>query len=632
MYIIAHGSLILALLTTIAGAGFACIEAWSGQDRTTPWLERAHLVSVLLMVLASSMLLRALVAHDFSLAYVAKFTDLSLPLTYTIAAFWAGQEGSLLFWALCMGLAVALFLYSRSYRELAPRTRQHFWLFYLPVQAFFLMLITYMSNPFAQTMVAPPDGQGLNPLLRNIGMALHPPLLFVGYALFTIPACLALASAFSGERKPWVEVTRNWLLPAWSLLTAGILLGGWWAYMELGWGGYWAWDPVENASLIPWFAATALVHTALLQRRFGVLPRTNVFLACLTLLLCIFATYLVRSGVVESLHAFGSGTVGRPLLLSILFGLALTLSVVTAIPRGDTPPLPELGSRQGAIVVCVWLLVALGAIVLLGTIWPVISQMWETKPVGLTQGFYNSVCLPLFTLLALLLAVAPWFGWRGGMERRWLTAIPVVVWLVALAVGLALGVRPVLAVAGVGAAAAVAATVIAQVILAPQVARTRGFWASHGSHLAFACIVMGVAVSGPFQKTLEVSLAPGEKVAFEGYEFRFDRLREFSTPEMKVQEAVVEVTRDGRSLGELKPQQRLYRNFDHPNSEVGILFSLGNELYSTIHDLNGDRAEPLKISINPMVNWVWIGSLGICLLPLLALRPRRANNVDANRN
>ncbi|HWR05143.1 MAG TPA: cytochrome c-type biogenesis CcmF C-terminal domain-containing protein [Humidesulfovibrio sp.] len=631
MYTIAHWSLILALLLSTAGAGFACVQAWSGQDRSAPWLERAHLVSVLLMVLASSMLLQALVGHDFSLAYVAKFTDRSLPLVYTVAAFWAGQEGSLLFWALCMGLAVAAFLYSRTYQELAPGTRQHFWLFYLPVQAFFLLLITGMSNPFAQSAAVPPDGQGLNPLLRNIGMALHPPLLFAGYALFTIPACLALASAFSGERKPWVEAARNWLLPGWSLLTAGILLGGWWAYMELGWGGYWAWDPVENASLIPWFAATALVHTALLERRFGVLPRTNVFLACLTLLLCIFATYLVRSGVVESLHAFGSGTVGRPLLLSLVFGLALSLAVITAMPRGSTPALAELGSRQGAMALSVWLLVALGAVVLLGTVWPVISQLWESKPVGLTKGFYNSVCLPLFTLLALLLAVTPWFGWRGGVERPRLAVIPVLVWLAAVGAGLWLGVRPLLAAAGVGAAAAVGATVLIQACLAPKLLRTRGFWASHGSHLAFACIVMGVAVSGPFQKTLEVPLSPGETVSFEGYEFRFDSVREITTPEMTAKEAVVEVTRDGKHLGELTPQQRLYRNYDHPNSEVSILFSLGNELYATIHDLDGDRVEPLKISINPMVNWVWIGSLAICLLPLLALR-RRAENSHAVKN
>ena len=629
MYFAAHWAMLLALLISIAAAGFACIEAWSGQDKTTSWLERSHLFAVLLLILASTMLLRALIGHDFSLAYVAKFTDTSLPLLYTIAAFWAGQEGSLLFWALTMGLAVVAFLYSKSYKELSPRTRLYFWMFYLPIQAFFLLLLTGMSNPFVALANPPADGQGLNPLLRNIGMALHPPLLFFGYAGFTIPACLALAFSLSGERKSWVNTAHNWTLFSWAFLTSGILLGGWWAYMELGWGGYWAWDPVENASLIPWFSATALLHTALLERRFGTLPRTNVFLACLTLLLCLFATYLVRSGVVESLHAFGAGSVGRPLILAIAFGMALSLVVVAAMPRGNAPALPQMGSRQGLMTVSVWLFIALGGIVLLGTIWPVINQLWEPKPMGMTKGFYNTICLPLFTGLAMLLAVAPWFGWRGSLEKPKMAAIPVAVWIGVLGVGLWLGIKPVLAVAGVGAAAAVAVSSVLLAFSIPKAVRSRSFWSSHGSHLGFACIVLGVAVSGPFQKSAEAPLSPGQSISLEGYEFTYTRMRQFKTSEISVDEAIVQVVKDGKIVGELTPQSRSYRNFDHPNSEVSVIFSLGNELYATIHDVKGELVSPLKVTINPMVNWVWIGSVIICLFPLLALRSRREKTAKA---
>ena len=624
MYLFAHGAMLFALLLSILGAGLACIEAWTERGKALPWLERLNMSSVILVAFASAILLRALVSRDFTLSYVTQYTDSTLPLFYTITAFWAGQAGSLLFWALVMGAASVLFLFSNTYQKLDPKTKLYFWMFFLPVQAFFLLLLTGPSSPFVTLVTPPVDGQGLNPLLRNFGMVLHPPLLFIGYAGFTIPACLALASTMTGERRLWVEGAHNWNVASWSLLTSGILLGGWWAYMELGWGGYWAWDPVENASLIPWFSATAFLHTSIIERRFGALPRTNVFLACLTLLLCIFATYLVRSGVVESLHAFGEGGVALPLILAISFGMVVSVAVALARPVGMVPSLPGLDSKQGMVVLLVWLLIALGAIVLMGTLWPVISQLWETNPVGVNQGFYNTICLPLFTAMAMLLALAPWLGWKGGFWKPKVAMIPVAAWICVFVIGFWLGVRPLLAVTAVGAAVAVAVSVVLLAVLQPKASRSRAFLSSHGSHLLFAVLVLGVAVSGPFQKTHEVPLSPGENFSFGGYLFEYTKLRTEKKPELAIEEAVITVSKDGKRLGELTPQRRLYRNYDHPNSEVSTLFSLGDELYATIHDIEGERVQPLKVSINPMVNWVWIGSLGITLLPLLAWRTRRA--------
>lgn len=623
MYLFAHGAMLFALLLSILGAGLACIEAWTARGKALPWLERLNMSSVILVAFASAILLRALVSRDFTLSYVTQYTDSTLPLFYTITAFWAGQAGSLLFWALVMGAASVLFLFSNTYQKLDPKTKLYFWMFFLPVQAFFLLLLTGPSSPFVTLVTPPVDGQGLNPLLRNFGMVLHPPLLFIGYAGFTIPACLALASTMTGERRLWVEGAHNWNVASWSLLTSGILLGGWWAYMELGWGGYWAWDPVENASLIPWFSATAFLHTSIIERRFGALPRTNVFLACLTLLLCIFATYLVRSGVVESLHAFGEGGVALPLILAISLGMVVSVAVALARPVGEGSSLPNLDSKQGMVVLLVWLLMLLGVIVLMGTLWPVISQLWETNPVGVNQGFYNTICLPLFTAMAMLLALAPWLGWKGGFWKPKVAMIPVAAWICVFVIGLWLGVRPLLAVTAVGAAVAVAVSVVLLAVLQPKASRSRAFLASHGSHLLFAVLVLGVAVSGPFQKTHEVPLSPGENFSFGGYLFEYTKLRTEKKPELAIEEAVITVSKDGKRLGELTPQRRLYRNYDHPNSEVSTLFSLGDELYATIHDIEGERVQPLKVSINPMVNWVWIGSLGITLLPLLAWRTRR---------
>ena len=570
--------------------------------------------------------------RDFSLSYVARYTDSTLSFFYTVTAFWAGQEGSLLFWALVIGLAGILFLYSAAYRNLSSRNQVFFWMFFMAVQAFFLLLLTSMSNPFVALDNPPADGQGLNPLLRNIGMILHPPLLFLGYAGFTIPACVALSSVVAGERQAWLAPARNWITASWVLLTAGILLGGWWAYMELGWGGYWAWDPVENASLVPWFAATALLHTTMVERKYGFLPRTNVFLACSTFLLCIFATYLVRSGVVNSLHAFGEGGVGGPLLFALLFGATVSLTVIFGMPRANGAELPQLGSRLGMIMLLIWLLLALCIVVLLGTLWPVISQLWEPNPKGVTQGFYNANCLPLFTVMAMLLTLAPWFGWQEGLWKPKAAIFPLATWAILFTIGFQSGVRPVLAVAGVASALSIVVSLFVLAFVQGKGARTRAFLAGHGSHLAFALIVLGVAVSGPFQETREIPLSPGESFKFGGYNFVYKELRQREEAELKIKEAVIEVAKDGKNLGELTPQQRLYRNYDHPNSEVSTLFSLGKELYATIHDVEGERVNPLKVSINPMVNWVWIGSLLLCFMPLLAWRTARVSGGKRNEN
>jgi len=304
--------------------------------------------------------------------------------------------------------------------------------------------------------------------------------------------------------------------------------------------------------------------------------------------------------------------------------VAVSLAVASAMPRAKAASLAVLGSRQGMIVLLVWLLVALAVVVLLGTIWPVISQLWESKPKGVNQGFYNTICLPLFTGMAMLLAVAPWLGWRGGLWKPKVALIPVAAWACVVGVGVGLGIKPMLAVAGVGAAAAVLVSLVLLAIVTPKAVRTRAFLSSHGSHMAFALIVLGVAVSGPFQTSREIPLSPGEGFSFGGYDFKYTGLRNEKSVEVAIDEAVIEVTKDGKRLGELTPQRRVYRNYDHPNSEVSTLFSLGEELYATIHDIEGERVQPLKVTINPMVNWVWIGSLGICLLPLLAWRTRRA--------
>lgn len=397
MYVFAYAMQLLALLCALGGGGMALLQLWQGRADSLRLIEKAHWVVTGGLLLASALLLHALYWHDFSLQYVASYTDLILPVFYRLTAFWAGQPGSMLFWALAVSLSGSIFACTRACRNLSPATKLWYWTFFYVIMAFFTLILTNWSNPFLMQTPAPADGNGLNPLLQNPGMIFHPPLLFLGYGGFTVPACLALAQALSRRGRcegPWFRLTRPFIILAWLFLTAGIVLGAWWAYMELGWGGYWAWDPVENASLIPWLIGTAALHTLIVEERRGKLGRVNVAMMALTTVSAFFATYLVRSGVIDSVHAFGDGSVGTPLTVFVLAGLAVTFWVACTAPR-EGKPLAGLDSREGFLTLVAWVLLALAAIILVATMWPVISKLWTTAPRGLDANFYNRVCLPL---------------------------------------------------------------------------------------------------------------------------------------------------------------------------------------------------------------------------------------------
>jgi len=624
MHLVGYFCLLFAMLASLVLAGAALFAAWTDRPELARLCEKGHLAAAALMTAASAVLLNALVARDFSFQYVASYTDSLLPMFYAVTAFWAGQAGSMLFWAWCVALMGAVFMGTRAYAGLAPATRAWYWALFLSVQAFFLVLLTGPANPFLALSPASAEGNGLNPLLRNPGMIFHPPLLFLGYAGFTIPACLGLASWAASEPTPWLGAGRPWALVSWVLLTAGIALGGWWSYMELGWGGYWAWDPVENASLIPWLSATAFLHTALIEDRRGALPRTNLFLMALTLLLCFFATYLVRSGIIDSLHAFGSGGMDVPLVSFLVLGLAASLLTLYAGQDPSARQLSGLASRQGVLVLAVWLLLAIGAVVMLGTMWPVISKLWSASPVGLDAGFYNKVCLPLFALLALFLAVCPWLGWKGGIHHAKWFYVVVGVFLGSAGVLFKQGVRlPVPLLAG-AAALAVAAGAVALLAADPAARRSRPSWGALGTHLGLALVVLGVAVSGPYKTETEATLTLDQPIHLGFYTLTLKGSSQTSSPAMAVFQARIKVERNGKPVGELTPERRMYRGFEQPFAEVSTIPGLGDEIYATVLAFQPDgKAVAVKASVNPLVNWIWIGSTVMCLLPFLGLTRRK---------
>ncbi len=623
MYLAAYICLLAAVLLSLAGSAIGAAQLWQGRTTELRWMERTQFFGSLCLMAASAVLLYALAASDFMVEYVASYTERALPLFYRVTAFWAGQAGSLLFWALMVSACGTAFLFTPTYRRLSEETRSWFLLFFLAVMAFFGFLLTTWSNPFLCVTPVPADGGGLNPLLQNPGMIFHPPLLFLGYGGFVIPGCLALAQALSSQKDAmhWLEAARPFTLTGWLFLTAGIVLGGWWAYMELGWGGYWAWDPVENASLLPWLIGTAALHTGLLELRRGKLHRVNIFLMGLTTVSAFFATYLVRGNVVNSVHAFGDGGVGTPLLLFVLVSLALVFFIAFRARDARAAALGGLETREGFVVMTVWLLVALALIVFLATLWPVISRLWVDRPLGLSANFYNQVCLPLFTVLLALLLVCPWLRWQGGFRpgRKLLSCL--------LAFGTALAV---LWMNGVTKALPLMAASLSIAVIVGMVMRfaersTRAWSPSVMAclvHASAAIMALAIAFSGPYKQEVEVELAPQGVAQAGSWTVTLTGLNEGRGVNYAFIEAELQLSREGKDVAVVLPQRRLYDKFQRAFSEATTYPSLGTEFYVTLLGLHEGKAV-LRMSANPLVNWLWAGGALMSLAPLLGLSRRR---------
>ncbi|CCH50426.1 heme lyase CcmF/NrfE family subunit [Pseudodesulfovibrio piezophilus] len=621
MHLTGYVGLLFSLLAFLFLAIWAGFAAWTQKDESLILVERGQLLAGSGVIFSSLILLVALTSRDYSFQYVYENVDNALAFVYTLTAFWGGREGSLLFWELVIALSGMLFVFTPGYKLLSPRTRLFFWTFFLAIQGFFLLLLTCWSNPFIEMIPAPSDGRGLNPLLRNPGMIFHPPLLFLGFAGYAIPAACALAASIAGESKSWIKVCRNWNILSWVFLTAGIVLGGWWSYMELGWGGYWAWDPVENASLIPWFAGTAVLHTSLIEARRNALQRSNVFLMSMTFLLCVFSTYLTRSGVIDSLHSFGESGVAVPLFWGQMALLVITLMVTFMSERLTYRTLSDFLSRQGMLVITAWFLLALGVVVTLGTMWPVISQIWTTQSMGLDANFYNRVCLPFMSVLILLFCYCPWLGWKGGVRNK----IGISIVSGALVIGFfgfyAAGISKPLATLTAAACVAALISIATLFILNPAMRKSRRAWGTYGIHLGLVLMALGIAFSGPYKIEHEFVMEQGEVVELGGYKIKYVSMSEDSTEELRARATTtLEVSKGDTLVGLMHPDKRIYKNFEKQQfAEVSTIFSLGDELYSTLLGFTDQSKASFKISVNPLVNWVWIGGTIMCILPLLVL-------------
>ncbi|MDR2891806.1 MAG: cytochrome c biogenesis protein CcsA [Deltaproteobacteria bacterium] len=657
MYLLAYLLLVAAFLAAIFFTAAAAVQIWHRETTFLPWVEKGSYAITGLMTASSMILLAAFVNNDFTVEYVARYSDNYLHIFYRLTAFWAGQEGSLLFWGWSVAIFGVFFLLSGAYASLSSQTKLWFWMFFLAVLAFFLLLLTGWSNPFITFDNQPADGNGLNPLLQNPGMIFHPPLLFLGYGGFVIPGCLALAQTLSQQTENeglWSEVSRPFTLIAWILLSAGIILGAWWAYMELGWGGYWAWDPVENASLIPWLIATAFLHTSVVELRRGMFKRLNVLLMTLTTISAFVATYIVRGGAIQSLHAYPDGGVGGPLLIFILAFLVIALAVAL-FSKINSRPIVDFGNREGLLLLVACMLLLLGTIILTATLWPLISQIWSGQSSGLLPEFYNRVCLPVFTLIAVLLVFCPWTKWGGtknaaqadeaktDMVRTSASGIfsrPKLVLGLACLFGLGLpffwyvmeagpdglsglfSAPPRFLAAQMAASAAITGLIglVLYFALNKPMLKVRSSLAAHCTHAGLLLMVLGVAFSGPYQTDETLVLRIGENKQINVYNVTLEDIFKGEGPGYSFLEAKLGLQKNGVDHGVLAAERRAYFKYPQPFAEAATIFSLGDEAYASLLAVDEARGmAQLRLTINPLVNWVWIGGVILCLFPLLGM-------------
>lgn len=651
MTLLGQFALWAAFLTGLWGAAIAFSGRWRERPELAVSVTRSVYAVLALLLVASASLWKGLVAHDFNIEYVAAYTSRNLPNYYVFSAFWAGQKGSLLFWAVVLSIfaALAQWLTSRRYADLLPYVGG----VTSTVVVFFISVMLFAANPFQRLGYTPADGRGLNPQLQNIGMVIHPPMLYLGYISITIPFAFAVAALLSKRLDTgWIHAIRKWTIISWLFLSVGITLGMWWAYVELGWGGFWAWDPVENASLLPWLTMTAFLHSVMVQEKRGMLKRWNLGLVVASFLLSIFGTFITRSGVISSVHSFTQSNVGYFFLGFLVAAgvLAFTL-LYTRWPLLEADVhLESLASREAAFLFNNLLFVGVAFSVLWGTLFPILSELVTNTKITVGPPFFNRVNVPLGLLLLGLTGIGPLIAWRkasaANLRRQFVAPGALGC---ATAMGLfAAGMRDGYALTALGLAGFVLGTVLQEfyrgararhrmhgegwvLAVARLVGRNRRRYGGYIVHVGILVYFVGFA-GVAFKTEKEATLKPGESTELrsaygEVYTFTHMGVSQYEALNRVVTAAVVEVKRNGKPAGIIRSEKRQHvdsfgRPTFEPSTEVGIRSDLREDLYVVFAgSVNGTEEAVYRFTINPLVWWVWAGGFILAFGGLITMWP-----------
>ncbi len=641
----------IALLIGLWGSAVAFAAGSSRRADLALSAERSMFVLWGLLALASAALMKALLAHDFSIEYVAAYTSRNLPVFYTWSAFYAGQKGSLLFWAIVLATfsAAAVLMNRGRYRELMPYVTGVL----LVTITFFVAVMVFASNPFEKLGFIPQDGRGLNPQLQNPGMVIHPPLLYFGYISIAVPFAFAVAALISGKLDTgWLQAIRRWTILSWLFLSVGVVLGMWWAYVELGWGGYWAWDPVENASLMPWLTMTAFLHSVMIQEKRGMLKKWNLGLIIGSFLLSIFGTFITRSGVISSVHSFAQSNVGWFFLVFlVLAGVAAFSLLAYRWPAlAAEAKLESMVSREAAFLFNNLIFIVITFSVFWGTLFPVLSEAVRGTKVTVGAPFFNQVNIPLGLLLLLLTGIGPLIAWRqastANLRRQFLW--PVVAMLVTGAVLSVLRMSDAWAIVAFALCAFVTATVVQEFVRGTSarhrqygeawplavvrlVGRNRRRYGGYVVHLGMVMLFAGFAGMA-FKSDTEVTLRPGQTTEVRSpyghvYRFTHQGISQYEQLNRFVSAASLDVYQDGTYIGVMKSEKRQHMDsmgqptFE-PSTEVAIRSGIREDLYIIFAGaVQGTEEAVYRITINPLVWWVWYGGIVLALGGLISMWP-----------
>ena len=643
------GALAFGLYAVIAGVLGGRLRSL----RITKSAERATLAFFVMVTLAVATLEYLILTDTFSSAYVASHSNRALPFYYKLPVLWSGQEGSLLFWTWLLSIysALAVLMNRRRNRQLMPYVVS----ILMGTGVFFSSLVLFVANPFTEVAIAgaggalksftPPDGSGLNPALQYPSMVIHPPMLYLGYVGMVVPFAFAMAALITRQLGDnWIRTTRRWTMVPWMFLGIGIVLGGNWAYEVLGWGGYWAWDPVENASLLPWLAGTAFLHSVMIQEKRGMLKIWNIVLVIATFFLSIFGTFLTRSGIVSSVHAFAQSNIGP--FFAVFLGIIVLFSATLLFLRLDflksENQLDSVVSRESGFLFNNWVLLAAVFAVLWGTIFPIISKAIENQTVTVGAPFFNRFMIPIGLILLFLTGAGPLLAWRktSFQSIRQNFTIPLAAAAVITAALYALGLRGFYVSMTVLLTAFVAVATIGeffkgartrqhtlhenfpQAIFNLTMRNTRRY-GGYVIHLAIVILFVGF-LGQAFKSETKGLMAEGDLMHVKDYTLRCESFGTGTTPNYEYERASLSVIRDGHALGLMEPEQRFYTASQQATSHVAIRTSPREDLYVVLAGQDPDSKKAIvQVFINPLVMWVWVGGVVLLLGTLLALVPSR---------
>ena len=640
-----HITTIAALLVAVGGAAVSLYGGLAGRRDLAQIGRAAALIVFALVALACGIMLYALVTHDFSVKYVADVGSKETPLYYTVISLWAALEGSILFWGFILTgyAALVVVIHRHGYQEIMPYVVG----ILLLVSAFFLLVMSGPGNPFVYVAHPLADGPGPNPLLQNHPlMGLHPPLLYLGYVGLTVPFAIAMGSLMAGDpRQSWLFLVRRWALVSWVFLTLGIIAGMWWSYDVLGWGGYWSWDPVENAVLMPWLVTTAFLHSLQVQERRHMLRTWTLSLVIAAFLLSIMGTFLTRSGVLASVHSFTQSSIGPVFLVFLAVVMVASIGLLLGRSQQLASPgsLDALASRESVFLLNNLLLVALTFTILLGTLFPLIAEATSGQKLSVGGPYFDRVAVPIAVGLLFLMGVGPILPWGASRVQETLQrlVLPCMVGVLVIILLVVLGVRGVGPLMLFGLVAFVAAATIGSV--AHDVAVRRGNtresnmeataglfranprrYGGYLAHMGVLFIFVGIAASQAYSASSEQTLRVGQSMTLNGYTLTLVAVQPDPQPNRMVMRAILNVAQGGKALGSMSPSINYYPTSTQPVITPAVHVTPTKDLYLVVRALAKHlRWITLQVYVKPLISWIWFGGMVIGLGALMALLPRR---------